>query len=134
MTKQLKLETEEIARMLDMDYLSFMDYCKEKSDSECMMINQRLDIEFKYVYSEITKLRAKIITEAFKDTNKPAYREGTMDSVPEERSISPDQVANLEYYLSVLNNLYFAVSKINSKQDIVKGLIQLKAEELMSGK
>ena len=134
MENRHQMETEEVSRIIDMDCISFMDYCKDKSDSECMTLNQRLDIEFRYVHSEITKLRAKLITEAFKDTNKPAYREGTMDSVPEERSITPDQVRNVEYFLSVLNNLYYAIAKINAKQFVLEGIIKMKAEELMSGK
>lgn len=130
----LHLETEEVARILDMDYLEFKELCDNLSESDCLILQQRFDIEFKYVYAEVTKMRAKIITEAFKDTNKPAYREGTMDTIPEERSISPDQVANLEYYLSALNNLYFAISKINSKQEVLSGMAKIKAEQLMSCK
>lgn len=125
-------ENELLGKLIDMDYLDFLDYCEKISQPQCRALLQRIDIEIQTLNSEIIKARSKLITEAFKDTNKPPYREGDMSGIPEERSISPDQVTNVEFYLSVINNLYVAEAKAYAKQEVLKGICVLKAKEVMN--
>lgn len=120
--------------LIDLPYEELVSKLSELGEPVLGRLEQQLNAEHMELRGVITKIRAQIISDAFKDTSTPQYREGDMDFEPEGRKILPSQILTVEGLLAQLNNCYVAEGKLLSTIFVLKGIKRKMACELMSAK